>query len=101
MERHRRKRKPYERLALLVGLTFFLFAAEVFAAWHEADVAAHSSRTPCQICLTVGALATGNVGSSPVAIVPAPLDFTAAPVAIVELARRITPQLARGPPRAS
>jgi len=86
---------------LLAGLAFLLFAAEVFAAWHEGDLAAHSTQTPCQICLTANALAAGNVGSNPVAVVPPPLGFTETPAAIVELARRITPQLARGPPRAS
>jgi hypothetical protein len=89
------------RLATVVGLAVFVFAAEIFAAWHEADLAAHANQTPCKICISVEALAAGNVGSLQIVVAPAPAVVHETPAVVVELARRVTPKLARGPPLAS
>jgi hypothetical protein len=72
----RRKRQHYGHLTLLASLAFLLLSAEFLAAWREGDLAAHSTQSPCKICLTANALAAGNVGSNPLTVVPAPLDLT-------------------------
>jgi hypothetical protein len=47
-----------------------VLAAESFAAWHDADLTAHSTNAPCKICLSISGFTNANVGETIVVALP-------------------------------
>jgi predicted ribosomally synthesized peptide with SipW-like signal peptide len=93
-----RSRRSALRSASLVGLACLVLAAETFAAWHDADLTAHSTNAPCKICLSISGVTNANVGETIVVALPAPPLRCNPLTPIVVTAALVTPKLARGPP---
>lgn len=86
------------RLAVAAAVALFLIAAETYAAWHGADLEAHSSNGLCNICLTISGFAHSNVSHAVVECVPTVSPECVPATSTVFSTRELIPQQARGPP---
>jgi hypothetical protein len=56
---------------LKVMLAVVLFAAQIFGAAHQSDLAAHASDQVCHVCVSLGSVDASNVAADIVVLFPA------------------------------
>jgi hypothetical protein len=82
-------------------LAVVLLAAQVFAAAHETDLAAHTGDQVCHVCVSLGGLGAANVASETIVAVSAPSYDVPVYIVSSRSSRPLTYGFARGPPSAS
>lgn len=82
-------------------LAVVVLAAQLFAAAHESDLAAHAGDQVCQVCVSLGSLGAASVAAEIVITVSAASYDAPEYVVSSRSSRPLVYGFARGPPSAS